>query len=585
MNELDAGKNIGTAIFEELKIPPRSEFYPLEPIDLGTPYVESLSGYAARLAREHFLTPSALMKRVIPLAPTFKEMPTNFSRVDASIIGSGVAASNFFKALEVLTTRRDLAWMTMVPWVYVIPRRHLIRVKRAWCPTCYTTWHDAGKKAYDPLLWAIKAVTVCPRHKTLLTTSCPHCGDQVQHLAARSQPGFCTRCKGWLGSQPWVPKSNQVLESSEEGRWQLWKAESVGNLLASAPNITTPTRDQIARSLKYCIDKYSWGSLARFAWEYKLPKSHLRSWHSRTVRPILETVLLLTYRIDASPLKFFCGDLETEAASSPRYAKGINKTSRARSARASLSLDEVREILTAAASSDEREPLMTFIRLTGWDKLTLKRRFPGLCATILTRHAEVYYKRLDEKVALPVLRAALRESPPPTLYSVAERIGCESRQLRLHFPKITAEILAHRKEHSRRPDWGFVEAYLEKVFSQEPPSSVSEISRSLRILAPQLRGKFPELIGAIACRFKEHVRIQKGIRKKKVRQEVWDAVVSLQKEGIYPSEGPVMARVKASRNKDEINIVLRMVKREMADNSNWKGEVRDHNKGASSTGS
>ncbi|MDB9512090.1 TniQ family protein [Kamptonema animale CS-326] len=34
-------------------IPPRSRFYHLEPIGVGTPYVESLAGYLIRLAQEH----------------------------------------------------------------------------------------------------------------------------------------------------------------------------------------------------------------------------------------------------------------------------------------------------------------------------------------------------------------------------------------------------------------------------------------------------------------------------------------------------------------------------------------------------
>jgi len=34
-------------------LPPRSRLYHLEPIGIGTPYVESLTGYVARLAQAH----------------------------------------------------------------------------------------------------------------------------------------------------------------------------------------------------------------------------------------------------------------------------------------------------------------------------------------------------------------------------------------------------------------------------------------------------------------------------------------------------------------------------------------------------
>lgn len=46
-------------------IPPRSRLYHLEPIGIGTPYVESLTSYIARLAEAHCLTPKLLLEREI----------------------------------------------------------------------------------------------------------------------------------------------------------------------------------------------------------------------------------------------------------------------------------------------------------------------------------------------------------------------------------------------------------------------------------------------------------------------------------------------------------------------------------------
>jgi hypothetical protein len=46
----------------------RSRLYQLEPIGIGTPMVESLSGYLARLAEAHCLSPYLLdLKEVAPL--------------------------------------------------------------------------------------------------------------------------------------------------------------------------------------------------------------------------------------------------------------------------------------------------------------------------------------------------------------------------------------------------------------------------------------------------------------------------------------------------------------------------------------
>ena len=49
-------------------IPQRSRLFPLEPIGIGTIYVESLSGYVARLAEHHSTTTEQLiLSQVLPL--------------------------------------------------------------------------------------------------------------------------------------------------------------------------------------------------------------------------------------------------------------------------------------------------------------------------------------------------------------------------------------------------------------------------------------------------------------------------------------------------------------------------------------
>ena len=41
-------------------VPPRARFYPLEPIGVGTPLVEGLTGYLLRLAEAHAVPVAAL---------------------------------------------------------------------------------------------------------------------------------------------------------------------------------------------------------------------------------------------------------------------------------------------------------------------------------------------------------------------------------------------------------------------------------------------------------------------------------------------------------------------------------------------
>src|SRR5947209_3336175 len=290
--------NKETLILGKLEIPRRSEFYHLKPIGVGTPYVESLSGYASRLAQEHFLPLSALLKHIIPSTPLLGHRFTDYSR---TTLGASTATLSFIKALEALTMRRDLTWTTMVTWVNVLPRLSLIRLKKAWCPACYETWKEKGEVVYDPLLWAIEAVTVCPIHIALLTSSCPTCTTEIPHIARRSRPGFCSRCKSWLGRPLESSRLNRILELGDNAMLQIWKAEATGKLLACAPKITAPARANVKLSLRYCVDKYYWGKSRRFTSQFKLSRGLLRGWLDGIGIPILNTILELTYRQGISP--------------------------------------------------------------------------------------------------------------------------------------------------------------------------------------------------------------------------------------------------------------------------------------------
>ncbi|WP_081402998.1 TniQ family protein [Scytonema hofmannii] len=53
--------------------------------------------------------------------------------------------------------------------------RCLLRHKRAWCPFCYQEWRDNSKSIYEPLIWCINVVEICPIHNHTFVSVCPHC--------------------------------------------------------------------------------------------------------------------------------------------------------------------------------------------------------------------------------------------------------------------------------------------------------------------------------------------------------------------------------------------------------------------------
>jgi hypothetical protein len=115
-------------------IPPRSRLYNLEPIGVGTPYVESLTGYVARLAEAHALPPGILV--LTEIAPLVKEGYVFKDKALERVYGPGIArrilngmdltATALVQALEILTQRENLHFLTLLTWGDVLPSKGFV---------------------------------------------------------------------------------------------------------------------------------------------------------------------------------------------------------------------------------------------------------------------------------------------------------------------------------------------------------------------------------------------------------------------------------------------------------------------------
>ena len=108
----------------DLELPackPCSRLFHLEPIGVGTPYVESLTSYVSRLALAHSVPPRTLL--AIEIGPYVK---TNYLPNTRSLVaiygqdsvralnGTRRQATQLVQALEALTLRTDLRFLTML---------------------------------------------------------------------------------------------------------------------------------------------------------------------------------------------------------------------------------------------------------------------------------------------------------------------------------------------------------------------------------------------------------------------------------------------------------------------------------------
>ncbi|MEX3953916.1 TniQ family protein [Paraburkholderia sp. EG287B] len=110
------------------------------------------------------------------------------------------SADMWAKAMNSLLNRSDLRRATMLSWRQSLAPRALVRTHRAWCPVCLHEFASHGRMVYEPLVWRISDVVVCPHHGVCLEVQCPHCGRGRQpSFGAFTRVGCCRGCGKWLG--------------------------------------------------------------------------------------------------------------------------------------------------------------------------------------------------------------------------------------------------------------------------------------------------------------------------------------------------------------------------------------------------
>lgn len=255
---------------DEPIIPVRCRLFPLEPIGVGTLYVESLTGYVARLARHHCMTTEHLiLAEIVPLMiqKGYNSEPGNINRLfrirrslAAENENRGDIAITLIQALEILTLRTDISQLTLLRWASSTLEWSVLRSHQAWCPICYEEWYADNRMVYNPLFWSIYTVEFCFHHKHQpLIDRCPYCYKQFPLLTRRSIPGYCSICQKWLGSfQPDQESNNQinsedhqrdwlslfVCPDEEKLKWQCFWLDDVEQVFANTPSAFLPPKQR-----------------------------------------------------------------------------------------------------------------------------------------------------------------------------------------------------------------------------------------------------------------------------------------------------------------------------------------------------
>lgn len=248
--------------FDSNELPLRSPLYSLPPIGIGTPAVESFTSYLTRLAAAHGVSVTTLIRHKI--APLFtlssqatedllspyiitilidaspKKSRTSLIQTAEFWLGLTQNVSQLVEVVKTLTGRQDIHYtslLSMLEWRLKV--NNIFHFSQRWCPACYSDWHHSGKPIYQPLLWALSPVTVCPHHQRYLQLRCFDCNSLQPFLILNKiQVGCCCLCGARLG---------QILESEANFQfcdlvWDNWVAQTLGELLAAGNSLmTNPT--------------------------------------------------------------------------------------------------------------------------------------------------------------------------------------------------------------------------------------------------------------------------------------------------------------------------------------------------------
>jgi hypothetical protein len=305
-------------------------------------------------------------------------------RYVTTINGIGLMAFNWMRSLKALTLRTDLPALSMVRWSEVLSPIRLFHDTPLWCPDCYNECRAAGNQVYEPLVWALRPVLGCIRHRRALVSRCDHCSRTRRHSWTSVPLGHCSHCGRWLGDERERLRAKRA--ELYEKVSQDWILHNLGELLAS--NIQ-PSRRRLTEALKFLANRHTNGNRCQFARIYAdSSKSTAHQWWMD--RPIaVDALLTISYRTQRSIIS----------------------------------------LLTAEFDASYKQLELQLIQKVRQSKRRRRSR------------------KLDKSTLESSLYLVLQEEHPPCSFpKVADRLEVDPRRLRKMFPELSRAVAAHCKK-------------------------------------------------------------------------------------------------------------------------------------------
>ncbi|AFM02253.1 hypothetical protein Desde_3990 [Desulfitobacterium dehalogenans ATCC 51507] len=267
--------------------------YSLKPVGLNSPLSESLPSYIMRLAMAHHITVGNLVKyEIVPrLGVKYLLNPKglwNFYDRQESYNSSSQLSNRLIGVLEELTGNKNLDQL-IFNISESLGKQNVFKNKRSWCPFCLDKWKAETGIIYEPLIWNFSDIEFCKIHNFPLQRNCPSCGHEIYLLAAKSIPGFCSKCGCWLGNT----ENYQGVKYMTNTTWHEWAYDNIAELLTDLTELSRTDLSQSIRGFLEVLKKtYTIKDISQAS---DIPKVSLREWIRTNKRPSLKHLLNLSY--------------------------------------------------------------------------------------------------------------------------------------------------------------------------------------------------------------------------------------------------------------------------------------------------
>lgn len=408
----------------------RSVLYNLEPIGVGTPYVESLSSYISRLAIVHNVNVSSLLKGL--LAPVLnkeyikKELSMGITAGSNHYINENSSVTlEYVNALELLTNRSDLIHLTMLNWMGIFPK-NIRSPYRKWCPSCLHQMKLQSKDEYEPLLWCLSDINKCDIHEVLLQDKCHTCNRNLPFLHSRYKVGYCQYCDSWLGQMGRdICKEN--LSKDDEFILMNYK-----QLIEKAPNLKSfPSKSNIPLLFTRLINELGFRNMTRFANFLGYSHATVSEWINRKYSPSHKTLISLGQKLNHTIYELIYIEDIIFNINSEKYKKRKNTPTK-----------EIQYYLTEGINSAEPKSLFNIAREAKFSPDTAQRHFPLLCNKI-----QENYKSYKSKLKIQkqheiefMLNECLSREIPISLTQLLKENGIVARTARSYASNLCKKV-------------------------------------------------------------------------------------------------------------------------------------------------